>query len=57
MQTNEEGGQVNSHTIDAFIQSIVEDTTPVCDGAEGRASLNVIMKAIESAETNIITRI
>ncbi|TDM12819.1 Gfo/Idh/MocA family protein [Macrococcus lamae] len=57
MQTNDEGGQINSHTIDAFIQSITEDTTPICDGEEGMASLNVIMKAIESAETNTITRI
>ncbi|KAA1039726.1 Gfo/Idh/MocA family oxidoreductase [Macrococcus equipercicus] len=56
MQTNDEDGQVNSHTIDAFIQSIIEDTVPICDGEEGRASLNIILKAIEAAETNTITR-
>lgn len=57
IQTNEEGGQKNSHTIDAFLEALTRHETPICDGYEGRASLNVIIKAIESAQTKSIIQI
>ncbi|ULG72127.1 Gfo/Idh/MocA family protein [Macrococcus brunensis] len=57
IQTNEEGGQKNSHTIDAFIEALTNDETPICDGHEGRASLNVIIKAIEAAQSKSFTQI
>ncbi|GGB08186.1 Gfo/Idh/MocA family oxidoreductase [Macrococcus hajekii] len=57
IQTNDEEGQKNSHTIDAFIDALSENKTPICDGREGRASLNVIIKAINSAENKTITQV
>lgn len=57
IQTNDDDGQKNSHTIDAFIDAIIKDETPICDGEEGKASLNVIIKAMEAAETKTIKQI
>ncbi|MEI2401098.1 gfo/Idh/MocA family oxidoreductase, partial [Paenibacillus phytohabitans] len=57
IQTNEDGGQSNSHVISHFVQSIVTDTNPAVPGEEGMKSLQVILAAIESKETNKIISI
>ncbi|MEH7387393.1 Gfo/Idh/MocA family oxidoreductase [Bacillus sp. JJ1521] len=57
IQTNEDGGQTNSHVISHFIQSIVTDTIPPVTGEEGMKSLQVILSALESKETKKIISI
>jgi len=47
--TNEK--QQTSGVVDAFIESIVTNTTPAISGEEGRASLKVILCAFESQAT------
>lgn len=54
IQSNEDGGQTTSHTIDHFIESILHDTNPLIDGEEGKKSLQVILGALESVETKRI---
>ncbi|RIX53067.1 gfo/Idh/MocA family oxidoreductase [Paenibacillus nanensis] len=49
ISTNEK--QESSGVIDAFVDSIVNGTTPAISGEEGRASLKVILCAFESQET------
>ncbi len=51
IQTNEADGQTNSHVIDHFIDSIVNKTTPLITGEEGKKSLEVILAALESNQT------
>ncbi|RJE88895.1 gfo/Idh/MocA family oxidoreductase [Paenibacillus sp. 1011MAR3C5] len=43
--------QESSGVVDAFLESIVNGTTPAVSGEEGRASLKVILCAFESQET------
>ncbi|REK74632.1 Gfo/Idh/MocA family protein [Paenibacillus paeoniae] len=43
--------QESSGVVDAFLESIVNGTTPAVTGEEGRASLKVILCAFESQET------
>lgn len=50
MATNEEGGQVSSGLIDAFIESINTKATPIVPGEEGRKALQVVLAALQSAE-------
>ncbi|MBD1380733.1 Gfo/Idh/MocA family protein [Metabacillus arenae] len=57
IQSNEEGGQSNSHVVDQFVQSIVEDKSSPVSGEEGYKSLSVILAALESNETKKITRV
>lgn len=57
IQSNENGGQHNSHVIDQFINCIVEDKEAPIDGYEGMKSLNVILASLESYETKKIVKI
>ncbi|GAB3058898.1 Gfo/Idh/MocA family protein [Virgibacillus ainsalahensis] len=50
IQSNDEGGQTNTHVIDHFVESIIEDKEPLINGDEGKKSLEVILKAMESTE-------
>ncbi|WP_186578970.1 Gfo/Idh/MocA family protein [Aquibacillus kalidii] len=54
IQSNEEGGQNNSHVIEHFVDSIVQDKEPLISGEEGMKSLQVILSALESAQTKRI---
>jgi len=49
ISTNEK--QETSGVVDAFIESIVTNSTPSITGEEGRASLKVILCAFESQAT------
>jgi UDP-N-acetylglucosamine 3-dehydrogenase len=55
--TNEAGGQTNSGVIDAFINSIVTKTPPSISGEEGLKSLQVILAALESAQSKKIASV
>ncbi|MBS4174891.1 Gfo/Idh/MocA family oxidoreductase [Bacillus sp. FJAT-49736] len=57
IQSNEDGGQSNSHVIEQFIQSILTDSEVPISGYEGMKSLNVILAALESSASGKITRI
>ncbi|QOR67197.1 Gfo/Idh/MocA family oxidoreductase [Cytobacillus suaedae] len=57
IQTNEEGGQKNSQVVSRFIQSIINDEQPPVTGEEGMKSLQVVLSALDSAETKQIVRI
>lgn len=54
IQSNGEGGQKFTHVIDHFVDSILNDTTPLIDGNEGKKSLEIILGALESVETKRI---
>ncbi|GGM19625.1 oxidoreductase [Paraliobacillus quinghaiensis] len=56
IQSNDDGGQFNSHVIENFVDCIVNDKEPLISGEEGKKSLEVILAAIESAETKTIVR-
>ncbi|MCG3418067.1 Gfo/Idh/MocA family protein [Oceanobacillus jordanicus] len=56
IQTNDSGGQTTSKVIHHFITSITENTNPPIDGEDGKKSLEVILNALESAETKRICR-
>ncbi|WP_025026398.1 Gfo/Idh/MocA family protein [Caldalkalibacillus mannanilyticus] len=57
IQTNESGGQNNSHTIDQFVSCIVHNTEPPVSGEEGMKSLQVVLSALESKDTKRIIRV
>lgn len=57
IQTNEDGGQTNTHVIDHFVESVLENKQPLINGEEGKKSLEVILAAMESEKTKQITRI
>ncbi len=57
IQSNEEGKQTNTHVVEFFVNSILEDTTPPVCGNEGKKSLAVILAALESHEKKQIVRI
>ncbi|MEH7112933.1 Gfo/Idh/MocA family oxidoreductase [Neobacillus niacini] len=57
IQSNDEGGQKNTHVIENFVSSIENDTVPPISGEEGKKSLEVIIAAIESNESKEITKI
>jgi len=57
IQSNEDGGQTNTHVIDHFVESILENKKPLIDGEEGKKSLEIILAAIQSNETKQITSI
>ncbi len=57
IQSNEDGGQTNTHVIDHFVESILENKQPLIDGKEGKKSLEIILAAIESNQTKQITSI
>ncbi|MFD2831573.1 Gfo/Idh/MocA family protein [Corticicoccus populi] len=54
IQSNDEGGQTTTHVINHFVDSILNDTTPLIDGTEGKKSLEIILGALESVETKRI---
>ncbi|KMY51585.1 Gfo/Idh/MocA family protein [Peribacillus loiseleuriae] len=54
IQTNEDGGQTNSHVIDHFVESISGNKEPLITGEEGLKSLKIILAALESQETKKI---
>ncbi|MEH7254009.1 Gfo/Idh/MocA family oxidoreductase [Neobacillus niacini] len=57
IQSNEDGGQNNSHVIEKFVESILQDQEPPVPGEEGMKSLEVILAALESNETKQIVRV
>lgn len=57
IQSNEDGGQTNTHVIDHFVESILENKQPLIDGLEGKRSLEIILAAMQSNETKQITSI
>jgi predicted dehydrogenase len=57
IQSNEEGGQKNSHVVEQFVDCILNDKEPLVNGREGMKSLSVILAALESNETKQITRV
>lgn len=54
IQTNEEGGQHNTHVIDHFVEAIRNDTDVPVPGEEGKKSLEVVIGALESSERKTI---
>ncbi|RBW70890.1 Gfo/Idh/MocA family protein [Bacillus taeanensis] len=57
IQSNEEGGQQNSHVVEQFVDAVLNDKEPLVTGEEGMKSLAVILAALESNETKTITQI
>jgi len=57
IQSNEAGGQNNSHVIGKFVDSVLLDQEPPVPGEEGLKSLEVILAALESNETKQIVRV
>jgi UDP-N-acetylglucosamine 3-dehydrogenase len=57
IQSNDEGGQTNTHVIDTFIDCIVNNKEPLINGEEGLKSLEVILAAMESSESKQIARL
>ncbi|PLT29644.1 Gfo/Idh/MocA family protein [Peribacillus deserti] len=57
IQSNESGGQNNSHVVDKFIQSVLTNEEPPVPGEEGMKSLQVILAALESNESKKIVRV
>ncbi|WP_245947601.1 Gfo/Idh/MocA family protein [Bacillus taeanensis] len=57
IQSNESGGQVNSHIVEQFVNCVLHDTEPPVSGEEGMKSLQVILAALESNETKKIARV
>lgn len=55
IQSNGEGGQTNSQTINHFIDCIENDKQPAIDGEDGKKSLEVILAALESNRSKQIT--
>lgn len=51
IQSNDSGGQTTTHTINHFVEAIIQDTEPLINGEEGMKSLEVILAALESMET------
>lgn len=54
IQSNEEGGQSNSQTINKFVEAIVSDEEPYITGEEGLKALKVVIAALHSNETKSI---
>lgn len=57
IQTNDEGGQTNTHVIDHFIESIINKKTPLVTGEEGKKSLEVILAALEANQTKKVVKV
>ena len=51
IQTNDDAVQASSGVIDAFVECIVKDTTPIVSGEEGLKTMEVVFACIESSET------
>ncbi|MGG1575039.1 Gfo/Idh/MocA family protein [Fictibacillus sp. NRS-1165] len=57
IQSNEKGGQTQSHVIDHFTDCVLNGQPPLITGEEGMKSLDVILAAIESNETKQIVKV
>ncbi|WP_160723829.1 Gfo/Idh/MocA family protein [Bacillus sp. USDA818B3_A] len=57
IQSNESGGQNNTHVIEHFVNAIILDQEPVVPGEEGMKSLDVILAALKSNETKQIVKV
>lgn len=57
IQSNDSGGQTTSHTINHFVEAVLEDKEPLINGEEGMKSLEVILASLESMETKTFTKI
>lgn len=57
IQSNDSGGQRNTHVIEQFIESIIKDQETPVTGEDAYKSLAVILAALESNETKQITRV
>ncbi|MDN3229442.1 Gfo/Idh/MocA family protein [Priestia megaterium] len=57
IQSNDEGGQSNSHVIEQFVDAVAEDKESPVSGEEGLKSLAVILAALKSSQTKQITRV
>ncbi|UOQ94482.1 Gfo/Idh/MocA family oxidoreductase [Halobacillus shinanisalinarum] len=57
IQSNDEGGQTNTHVIDHFVDCVVNDKQPLIDGHEGKRALEVILAALESGKTRKISKL
>ncbi len=57
IQSNDDGGQSNSHVVEKFVEAIINDTETPVSGEEGFKSLAVILAALESSETKQIKQV
>ncbi|KZE13192.1 Gfo/Idh/MocA family protein [Priestia aryabhattai] len=57
IQSNDEGGQSNSHVIEQFVDAVAEEKESPVPGEEGLKSLAVILAALKSSQTKQITRV
>ncbi len=57
IQSNESGGQNNSHVIEHFVNAILLDEEPAVTGEEGMKSLEVILAALKSNDTKQIVQV
>ncbi|XJZ27786.1 Gfo/Idh/MocA family protein [Bacillota bacterium Lsc_1132] len=57
IQSNDEGGQNNSHVIEQFVNCILHDQASPVPGEEGKKSLAVILAALQSNETKQIVKV
>lgn len=57
IQTNEAGGQHNTHVIDHFVSAILNDTEVPVPGEEGKKSLEVVLGALESSKNKTIVKL
>lgn len=57
IQTNEDGGQHNSHVIDNFMAALVDDTEVAVSGEEGMKSLQVVLSALKSSQNKTIVKV
>ncbi|WP_053361038.1 Gfo/Idh/MocA family oxidoreductase [Bacillus sp. FJAT-27251] len=57
IQSNDEGGQKNSHVIEKFVDCVINNEAPPVSGEEGMKSLSVILAALESNESKRITEV
>ena len=57
IQSNEDGGQTTSHTINHFVDAILHNEEPPVNGEEGLKSLEVILASLESMATKRFIKI
>jgi UDP-N-acetylglucosamine 3-dehydrogenase len=57
IQSNDEGGQQNSHVVEKFVDCVINDEEPPVSGEEGMKSLSVILAALESHDSKRITEV
>ncbi|PLS03218.1 Gfo/Idh/MocA family protein [Neobacillus cucumis] len=57
IQSNDAGGQNNSHVIEHFVNAILLEQEPAVPGEEGMKSLEVILAALKSNETKQIVQV